>query len=92
MAHKAYEKGAAFERRVQKYFEDLGYKVVRAAGSHSPVDLVCGKIGERILVQCRIGGNLTKWEEKILIEWGKEYEARVLLAYKKDRKVEFRNI
>ena len=39
-------KGRRYEYEIQKMFEDAGYTVTRAAGSHSPFDLVAVKITE----------------------------------------------
>lgn len=89
-----YAKGMAFENRCQHYFDDLGYKVIRSAGSHGPVDLICGKKGEgTIIIQCRMRGNISKDEVTELREWAEHFNnARILLAYKVDRKLEFRNL
>jgi len=58
-----YQQGANFERRVKKFFENLGFFVVRSAGSKSPADLVCVKHGEVALVQCKYGcGYISKKE------------------------------
>lgn len=51
-----YHRGAYFERRVQRYYEKLGYLVIRSAGSHSPIDLVALKAGEVKLIQCKVNG------------------------------------
>ena len=34
-------KGARLERRTRAWYEEAGFLVVRAAGSHGPLDLVC---------------------------------------------------
>lgn len=89
-----YAKGMMFENQCQHYFEDLGYRVIRSAGSHGPCDLICGKKGEGIIiVQCRIRGNISKDEIVELREWAESFgSARVLLAYKVGRKKEFKNL
>lgn len=49
-----YKKGARLERRTKKRLEDDGYLVIRSAGSHGPVDLVCFKGVEPVrLVQVK---------------------------------------
>ena len=56
-----YERGRNFEYRVKKFFESLGYFVVRSAGSHTMCDLVCLKpdlldmCSTVRLVQCKYG-------------------------------------
>lgn len=94
-----YAKGVAFENQCQHYFEDLGYKVIRSAGSHGPTDLICGKKGEgTIIVQCRMRGNISKDEVAELQEWAADFnDARILLAYQvkakgKRTRVEFKNL
>jgi hypothetical protein len=58
-----YARGAAFERKVQKHLEERGWTVVRAAGSHSPIDLVAIRHRGTIwLIQCRTTGDLTPTE------------------------------
>ena len=79
-----YAKGMAFENQCQHDFEDLGYRVIRSAGSHGPIDLICGKKDEGIIViQCRIRGNISKAEIVELREWAEAFSnARILLAYR----------
>jgi len=54
-----YVKGANFERKVKKQYEECGYLVFRTAGSHSPSDLIAfpplRMINEwqPILIQCK---------------------------------------
>jgi Holliday junction resolvase len=74
-----YSRGANFERRVQKYFENAGYFVLRSAGSHSPVDLVTLKGGEISLIQCKTDGVLSSLERLQLEELAKETECQVFL-------------
>ena len=46
-----YRKGANFERKVKKIFEEHGFTVVRSAGSHSDADLLVKELG--ISIQCK---------------------------------------
>jgi len=92
LAVKSYEIGSAFERRVKKYFEDLGYFVIKSAGSKSPIDLVCLKLGNNTIIQCRTRGNLTEEEERKLSALGKRLGCTVKLAYKQDKELWFRNL
>ena len=41
MPNRSYEAGVRFEHEVKDHYENNGYIVVRAAGSHSYFDLVC---------------------------------------------------
>ena len=46
-----YRKGANFERKVKKLFEEKGFTVVRSAGSHSKADLLIKELS--LSVQCK---------------------------------------
>ena len=49
-----YARGRAFEYRVKKHYEGQGWLVLRTAGSHGPVDLVCLKHDFRpVFIQCK---------------------------------------
>lgn len=63
MPNKKYIRGANFERKIKKQFEEKGYYVMRSAGSHGAADLIAIKknqitladkkiIPEVILIQC----------------------------------------
>lgn len=60
-----YAYGAAFERRVRDDLGKRGYFAVRAAGSKGPIDIVALNSRYRLLVQCKINGNLSpaEWDE-----------------------------
>lgn len=64
MSH--YTRGAAFERKVKKYYEELGWFSVRAAGSHGVADIVSVTklLGKTLVnfVSCRSNGKWTKQE------------------------------
>jgi len=62
MPNKNYISGRRFEYKVKKFYERIGFFVVRTAGSHSPIDLIAfRKNGTRkpIFIQCKYkrGGN-----------------------------------
>jgi len=46
-----YRKGANFERKVKKLFEEAGFTVVRSAGSHSNADLLVKELN--LTIQCK---------------------------------------
>jgi len=82
-----YERGRNFEYRVKRFFEKLGYFVVRSAGSHSPCDLVCIKPDLSSfcscvrLVQCKYGeSKMSKKEEKKFREFCDELFASGYIA------------
>ena len=84
-----YLRGAAFERRVKRLLESKGFFVIRAAAS-KPIDLICIRKGEVIIVECK--RDVSKVGEKILRELSQlssELGVRVLLATKVDREVIF---
>ena len=94
MASKSYEIGAAFERRVKQHMEDEGWYVTKSAGSKSITDLMGVKKGETpIGIQCRIGGKITKREEKLLNTLGAKYGFIPLVVRKlPDHSMEFRRL
>lgn len=51
----AYKRGRTFEYRVMAHFEELGYYVMRSAGSHGAADIVALRNPHKILIQCKIG-------------------------------------
>jgi Holliday junction resolvase len=88
-----YVNGANFERKVKKHYEDLGYYVIRSAGSHGVADLVCLKpswweetpITEIILVQCK---TYKGWDrQKAVIELADKLRATAIYAYREKRKL-----
>lgn len=55
MPNRNYERGVRWERKLKKQFESAGYIVLRTAGSHGPVDLVCiGSCGNVNFIQCKV--------------------------------------
>jgi Holliday junction resolvase len=64
MPNKNYVNGRAFEYRIKKEYEAMGYLVFRTAGSHSPADLIAfpkmsdwftgkGISAVPVLIQCK---------------------------------------
>lgn len=53
-----YRKGANFERRVKADLERRGYYAVRAAGSHTKIDVFAVKGEIALFVQCKTGGSI----------------------------------
>jgi len=59
IVNKNYVKGANFERNVKKFYENLGYFVIRSSGSHGVADLVAFpplsnmQEWQPILIQCK---------------------------------------
>ena len=62
-----YNRGANLERQVKKYYESIGYKATRSAGSHGEADVWATNGAELVFVQCKIGAD-TKRCQKILEE------------------------
>jgi Holliday junction resolvase len=57
MTNKNYISGRNFEYYVKRYFESMGFFVIRSAGSHTPIDLLAvHKTYSKIyLIQCKHG-------------------------------------
>lgn len=43
-----YQRGRAYEYKAKKALEELGYTVIRSAGSHGPWDVIACKEGEKV--------------------------------------------
>lgn len=87
MANLKYNRGRAWEYKVKKDAESIGYFVIRSAGSHTLVDLVMIKKGEIVFVQCKTGkGAMTKKEQKEFKDFAEKYGAGTLYARKVGRK------
>ena len=54
----SYRKGANFERKVKKIFEEKGYTVIRSAGSHGQ-DLFVSDLG--LSIQCKALKNFSAY-------------------------------
>jgi len=84
-----YQRGAAFERRVQQLLERQGWRVIRSAGSHSPVDLVAWPPPGSVLwalhrtwvVQAKRGRRLAPGEQDALREWADACQAEAVWVY-----------
>lgn len=92
MSNQNYRRGANFERKVKKWYEDKGDFVVRSAGSHSPVDLVVLRYGQTVLVQCKIDGKLPEEEEMALRKVATDHNCIAHLAYKGKAGIEIKVI
>lgn len=75
-----YRRGAAFERRVRADLETNGYRIIRSAGSKGKIDLLAGKPGQQLAVQCKITGLLSTAEWNLLLEWAPHFNAIPILA------------
>ena len=84
-----YKKGADFERRVKKLLRELGFYVVRSAGSRGAFDLIafkCLVFGVQVKVSEK---NLTVDEIDKAIEEAKPYNIIPLFAVRRGRKIVF---
>lgn len=81
-----YARGAAFERQVKRQLEDMGWIVIRSAGSHGIADLVaCLKGSAPMFVSCRIHGVLGPLEREQLHDAAARAGAIVRLAHRPKR-------
>jgi Holliday junction resolvase len=85
MPNRQYEKGTRFEGKVRDDLEDLGYSVIRAAGSKgdSKIDLIALHSNEPMLfIQCKADGKISKKEWDRVFTVSSWYAGTVpLLAY-----------
>jgi Holliday junction resolvase len=66
-----YIKGAVYEWKVKKEYENKNYLVIRSAGSHSPIDLVAINEKEIIFIQCKRIKKISSIEKKEIEDFKK---------------------
>lgn len=77
-----YSRGRAFEYRVRDLMKERGaLLVVRAAGSHTPADLVAIFPWEVALIQCKRDGKLPKGEQESLVAIARAAPAQNIVCY-----------
>jgi Holliday junction resolvase len=80
-----YSRGADFERKVKADLQANGWFVIRAAGSHGPVDLTAQAPGPTIAwIQCKRDGKMSLVDRRALQDLAKAFDATPILAYKDD--------
>jgi len=88
-----YSRGANFERRVKKHFEDAGWYCIKSGGSHGPADVVAIKGAKGaslvLMVQCQLDKPFNPIKKKWLRDVANNCCAFPLLAYRNGRKLEF---
>lgn len=68
-------------------FKDKGFIVIRAARS-APVDLVCLKNGDSLLIECKANkSEFGKKNREELLKMAKKAGAKAILAYREKRKI-----
>lgn len=89
----SYEKGRRLEWEVRDVLEASGDFVVRQAKSSFPDLIVVRKsTGKKICIECKWNKYLTPKEKLKLIELWVKYELHPFLAYKKNRKLKFKDL
>jgi Holliday junction resolvase len=82
MSSSPYLKGIRFEYRVQRWFRRHGWFVVREPRSAFP-DLIALRKGKLVLVECRVGGSLSRKERRKLVSLARqELGGEALLAHR----------
>lgn len=80
------ERGDYLERQVKRTLTDLGWTVVRAAGSHGVADLVALRAGSTpLLVSCKLNGRIGPAERADLLNAATASGARAILAARRRR-------
>ena len=83
MLASSYVRGRSAEYWVKAMLEGQGYLVIRSAASHTPIDLLAAKGGERLAVQVKVKSGFTREEKAELIKWAEQFGAKPILATKK---------
>jgi len=85
-------KGRRFEYRVRDFFKKNGFVVIRAAQS-KPIDLVCLRRGEAILVECKTEKSALGMRRKQeLLSLAEAAGALPLLSVRKKRNLIFKDL
>ena len=83
MPNRNYQNGANFERKVKKELEEQGWWVARTAGSHSIVDLICIKRGNKpLMLQCKLNGVISAKDREELKRWAKSVDVCAGLVHR----------
>ena len=78
-----YKRGRTFEYRAKRDLERRGYVVVRSAGSRTPADLVAGREGQVLLVQCTTSSRSKDEKDRAgLREMAERFGAEPVLVWK----------
>lgn len=87
-----YAKGRALEYECKRVLEELGYVVIRSAGSHTPADLVACRNGKFAFIQVQADSHLPRQKESALKAFAKRAGAVAYFAYKRRGSWFFRRI
>jgi len=91
MPNKNYLKGYRFEKKTQKYLENIGYITYRQAKSSFP-DIIAIKKGETVLVECKVNGKLSRKEKENAKEIYEITGIIFMLAYNENGKVKLKKL
>ena len=81
MPNRNYEKGRRGEYYVKNFLEKHGFKVLRTAGSHSPIDLLAARDGESVYAIQVKSGSIRNFDENVLNEYAKCFHAEPTLVW-----------
>lgn len=85
-----YQRGADFERRVQKDMASKGYLALRTPGSKTPCDVHCFSKGrDFVFIQCKTGGALGPDEWNKFMDYCEEWGATPIMAEKAKRGINY---
>jgi len=81
-----YAIGRALEYALKRDLEADGWRVIRSAGSHSPVDLIAFRKARLVFLQVQKNGTLPKDKRNALALWAREAKAIGVFAYRRKSK------
>ena len=88
----AYSRGAQFERRTRKFLEAQGWTVFRSAGSKSPADLICLRMGEVLLVQCQLDSYFPPAKREQFEFMVRENGVQGAYVWREGKKIQFKGV
>jgi len=96
----AYNRGVSWERDVMAMLEANKWAVIRAAGSHGPIDVLAGKWGRewaydtrRLAIQCKTNrARFSVQDREALLAEARQFDATPILAERKGRARRYTNL
>ena len=87
MPNLNYRKGYSLESWVRNHLREQGWTVIRSSGSHTPVDIIAGRHGAILAIQCKSGLGAKFGPEDVdnLLAYAAAFAAKPILVQRLER-------
>ena len=87
MPNLNYRKGYSLESWVRNHLREQGWTVIRSSGSHTPVDIIAGRHGAILAIQCKsgIGAKFGPEDVDNLLAYAAAFAAKPILVQRLER-------